>query len=138
MQMARKGTVRIALTVLLLLVFSAFVFAQPVLRTRKFWFAYLCGVFAVFFQFYAINTVYGKKVEKGRFYGFPVSRLSIYYLLLQLGASTIEITSGMSGWWMLVINGLLFAFPIMGFITTRTIQAEIARQDEKRQPAGST
>ena len=135
MQMARKGTVRVVLTVLLLLVFSAYVFAQPVLRTRKFWFAYLCGVFAVFFQFYAINTVYGRKIEKGRFYGFPVSRLSIYYLLLQLTASTIEITSGMTGWGMLVINGLLFAFPIIGFITTRTVQAEIARQDAKRKPA---
>ena len=119
MQMARKGTVRVVLTVFLLLVFSEFVFAQPVL----------------FFQFYAINTVYGRKIEKGRFYGFPVSRLSIYYLLLQLAASTIEITSGMSGWGMLVINGLLFAFPIIGFITTRTVQAEIARQDAKRKQA---
>ena len=76
--MAKKGMVRLTLTVLLLLVFSAYVLAQPVLRTRKFWFAFGCGVFAVLFQFYAISTVYGRKITKGRFYGFPVS---IAYLL---------------------------------------------------------
>ena len=135
MRAAKKGTVRAVLTAVLLAAFCAFMFAQPARGTKKFWFAFLCGLFAAAFQFYAIHTVYGKKTVKGRFYGFPVSRMSIYYLLLQLGASAAEVGSGMSGWWMAAINVPLLAFPVMGFLTTRTIQAEIARQDAKRSAA---
>ena len=73
----------------------------------------------------------GKEDTKKRFYGFPVTRLANIYLVLQLAVSVGGLLAGATGWTILVISVLILPFPILGFITTRTLQAEIARQEKK-------
>ena len=130
--MTKKGLAGIVLTVLLLALFSAIFFSLPMMRTRKFWFAYFCGILAIAYQIYSILIVYSSKYADDRFYGFPLERLGIYYLLLQLGAIAVELTADLSGWAMLLMNALLLAFPVTGVITTRTVQAELARHGTHR------
>ena len=60
--------------------------------------------------------------------------MGFYYLVIQLAASVTEIilartTSGKAA---ILVNGLILAFPIIGFITTRTLREEMARQEKKR------
>ena len=45
------------------------------------------------------------------------------------------IVLNLSGWVIIVTGTLFLVFPILGFITTRTMQAEIARQEKKQQAA---
>ena len=133
--MTKKTVTRIVILAVLLALFSLLAFTSSIWRTKKFWLAYLCGVFAILFMVYALTATAGKEDTKQRFYGFPTVRLGRYYLMLQGIASVVEITTGMSGWGMLAINGPLLAFPVIGFITTRTVRSEIARQDAKRKKA---
>ncbi len=131
--MSKRGKIKILLTVLILIAFSVTVFAIPTLKAKRFWFAYLCGVFAILFQIYAIQASDGMRDTKDRYFGLPVGRLSIYYLVLQLAASITEIATVMPTWAVLLINMLLFAFPVIGYITTQTVKRELARQEAKQQ-----
>ena len=131
--MTKKSRVKMILTVLILIAFSAIVFWIPNSRTNKFWFAYGCGVFAVLFQIYAIRATDGREDTKDRFYGFPVPRLASAYLALQLTVSIGGLLLDANGWLIIISGVLLASFPILGFITTRTLQAEIIRQEKKQQ-----
>ena len=129
--MTKSSKIRIVLVALALAAFTAVFFSIPALRIKRFWFAYGCGVFAILWQIYAIIVTDGKKDTKDRFYGFPTARLGLYYLVLQVTASILEIAIFPDPWVVLVINVLLLAFPFIGFITTRTLRKELARQAAK-------
>ena len=129
--MTKSSKIRIVLTVLALAAFTAVFFSIPALRIKRFWFAYGCGVFAILWQIYAIVATDGKKDTKDRFFGFPTVRLGLYYMVLQVAASILEIALFLPPWAVLVINVLLLAFPFIGFITTRTLRKELARQAAK-------
>ena len=129
--MTKSSKIRIVLTVLALAAFTAVCFSIPAMRIKRFWFAYGCGVFAILWQIYAIVVTDGKKNTKDRFYGFPTARLGLYYMVLQAAASILEIAIFPRPWVVLVINVLLLAFPFIGFITTRTLRKELARQAAK-------
>ena len=133
--MTKGARIKIVLVLLALAVFSAVVFSIPALRIRRFWFAYGCGVFAILWQIYAIIATDGKQDTKDRFFGFPTARLGLCYLILQVSASILEIALFLPPWAVLVINVLLFAFPVIGVITTRTVRKEIARQEAKQKTA---
>jgi len=129
--MTKKTVIRLILLIILLALFSLLAFTNPMRVTKKFWLAYGCGVLAVLFMAWALIVTAGKEDSRERYYGFPTVRMAWYYLLLQGAASVIEITSDMGGWGMFAINLPLLAFPVIGFITTRTVQAEIARKEKK-------
>ena len=133
--MTKSAKIKIFLVLPALAVFTAAVFSIPALRIRRFWFAYACGVFAILWQIYAVAATDGKKNSEARFYGYPTARLGLYYLVLQTAASILEIALFLPPWAVLLINALLFAFPVIGFITTRTLRKEIARQEEKPKEA---
>ena len=129
--MTKSSKIKIVLTVLALAAFTAVFFSIPALRIKRFWFAYGCGVLAILWQIYAIIATDGKKNTKDRFFGFPTLRLGLYYMVLQVAASILEVVLFLPPWAVLAINVLLLAFPFIGFITTRTVRKEIARQEAK-------
>ena len=129
--MTKSSKIKIVLTVLALAAFTAVCFSIPAMRIKRFWFAYGCGVFAILWQIYAIIVTDGKQNTADHYYGYPTLRLGLYYLVLQVGASLLEIALFPAPWVVLVINVLLLAFPVIGFITTRTLRKELARQAAK-------
>ena len=92
--MTKSSKIRIALTVLALAAFTAIFFSIPALRIKRFWFAYGCGVFAILWQIYAIAVTDGKKNTADHYYGYPTARLGLYYMVLQVAASLLEIGTG--------------------------------------------
>ena len=136
--MTKKAIGRIILVIILLVAFNVFTFTIPVLRTAGFWVAYAFGTFAILYQLYVISEVCSKKNKEGVFYGFPVARLGIYYLLIQMAVSVTEITMARTtaGRVAMLVNVLIFAFPVIGFITTGTVRDEISRQQRKGKKAG--
>ena len=129
--MTKSSKIKIVLTVLALAAFTAVFFSIPVYRIKRFWFAYGCGVFAILWQIYAIVVTDGKKNTRECYYGFPTARLGLYYMVLQVAASILEVALFLPPWAVLVINVLLLAFPVIGFITARTLRKELARQAAK-------
>ena len=131
--MTIKAIGRMILVVILLAVFTLFTFTTPVLRTAGFWVAYIFGVFPILYQLYVLSETSGKKNRQDVTGGLPAERMGFYYLVIQLAASVTEIllartTSGRAA---LLVNGLILAFPIIGFITTRTVRAEQVAQERK-------
>ena len=114
-------------------VFTVIAFVIPFPKTLAFWIAYLCGVFAILFQFYIFKTSFGRPDARSRFYGFPIARLGLIYLVIQLIASIIEIALArfIPVWVIIVINVVILAFALIGCISAETMRDEIDRQDEK-------
>ena len=131
--MSRNTTRGIISLVILLAVFSAIAFVIPFEKTTVFWIAYLCGVFAILFQVYIFYSSLGKENARSRFYGFPIARLGIYYLVIQLAVSIAEIALAkfIPAWVVIIINVIILAFALIGLITTETMRDEIVKQDNK-------
>ena len=127
---ASKG---IMILVILLAVFSVIAFVIPFPKNTVFWIAYACGVFAILFQLYIFRSSFGKADARSRFYGFPIARLGIYYLVIQLAVSVIEIALSkfLPTWAVIIINVLILAAALIGCITAETMRDEIAAQDGK-------
>ncbi len=119
--------------VILLAVFSVIAFVIPFPKNKVFWIAYACGVFAILFQIYIFKSSFGNADARSKFYGFPIARLGIYYLVVQLVVSIIEIALSkvLPTWVVVVVNVLILAAVLIGCITTETMRDEIARQDDK-------
>ena len=115
--------------VILLAVFSVIAFVIPFPKNTVFWIAYACGIFAILFQLYIFRSSFGKTDARSRFYGFPIARLGIYYLVIQLIVSIIEISLSkfLPTWAVILINVLILAVALIGCITTETMRDEIAR-----------
>ena len=127
----KKNAVRgIVLLVVVAAVFSLIAFVIPFEKTTVFWVAYGCGLFAILFQVYIFKTSFGDDA-KSRFYGFPIARVGICYLVAQLIVSFDEIALSkvLPLWAVIVINALILAAALIGCITTETMRDEIARQD---------
>ena len=132
--MTKKAIGRIILVIILLVAFNVFTFTIPVLRTKGFWVAYAFGNFAILYQLYTAGRFCGRNGAEERVPGFPAARLGVYYLVIQMAVSVTQIvlsriTAGRTA---MLINCLILAFPIIGFITTRTLREEMARQEKKR------
>ena len=129
-----KNTSRGIITlVILLAVFSVISFVIPFPKNLVFWIAYGCGIFAILFQLYIFKSSFGKEDARSRFYGFPIARLGIYYLAVQLVVSIIEIALSkfLPTWVVVIINVLILAIASIGCITTETMREEIEKKDTK-------
>lgn len=127
----KKNTVRgMILLAVVAAVFSLIAFILPVEKTAVFWIAYGCGLFAVLFQLYIFKISFDGDA-KSRFYGFPIARVGVYYLVAQLIFSIAEIAlaSIIPLWIVVIVNALLLALAVIGCVTTDAIRDEIIRQD---------
>ena len=131
--MTKNASKGIMILVILLAVFSVIAFVIPFPKNPVFWIAYACGVFAILFQLYIFRSSFGKADARSRFYGFPIARLGIYYLVIQLAVSVIEIALSkfLPTWTVIVINVLILAAALIGCITAETMREEIAAQDTR-------
>lgn len=128
---ANRGLIVLAIV---LAVFSLIAFAVPFAHTAVFWIAYGFGVFAILFQLYIFKTTFAGNCDaKSRFYGFPIARLGIYYLVAQLILSVIEMALAglIPAWPVIIVNVLALAFALIGCITAETMRDEIVQQDHK-------
>lgn len=117
---------------LLLAVFSVVAFIIPFARTATFWLAYGFGAFALLFQLYIFRSAAATNGDaKSRFYGFPVARVGVIYLMAQLIASFIEMALAkfLPAWVPLIVNLILLVAAVIGCITVETMRDEIVRQD---------
>ena len=131
--MTKNASKGILTLLILLVVFSVITFVIPFPKNTVFWIAYICGVVSILFQLYIFKSSFGASDARSRFYGFPIARLGIYYLIIQLAVSIIEIAFSkfLPTWAVIIINVLILAVALIGCITTETMRDEIVAQDTK-------
>lgn len=129
----KKNTARGMIIILVALaVFSVMAFMIPFAHTHSFWIAYGFAVTAILFQVYIFTLSFaGNGDARSQFYGFPIARISIYYMIAQLIVSVIEMTLAkvVPMTVSLVFNVLLLALTVVGCIAVDTIRDEVIRQD---------
>ena len=127
---AMRGYIILAI---LLAVFCVIAFAVPFARTTTFWLGFGFGIFALLFQLYIFKTADANGDARSRFYGFPIARVGVYYLVAQLVISIIEMALAkvLPTWVPLIINIILAAAAVIGCITVETMRDEIVQQDVK-------
>lgn len=119
---------------ILLIVFSVIAFAAPFAKTGVFWMAYLFGVIAIAYQIYVFKISFDQGGDvKSKFYGFPIARVGVIYLAVQLVISLIEmcLAAIVPMWVSVIINVLPIAFALIGCIAAEVMRDEIVRQDIK-------
>ena len=132
--MTKNASRGLMILAIVLAVFSLIAFAAPFAHTAVFWIGYGFGVFAVLFQLYIFKASFaGNGDAKSRFYGFPIARLGIYYLVTQLILSVIEMALAglIPAWPAIIVNALALAVALIGCITAETMRDEIVQQDNK-------
>ncbi len=113
-------------------VFSVIAFVIPTPKNATFWIGFVAGVIAIAFQIYIFKISFGKGDDvKSRFYGFPIARVGVIYLVIQLILSIAEVSLSMfiPYWIVLIVDVLPLAFAIIGSVTADMMRDEIARQD---------
>lgn len=131
----KKSKLRIY--VVLAVIFAAFTvitFAVPFERTGIFWFGYICGVIAIVFQIYILKISFlGEGDARSKFYGFPIARIGLIYLAVQIAVSFLEMAAGkyIPFWTVLIVNVIIIALAVTGSTATAAVREEIERQDIK-------
>ena len=128
-----KNKVRGYITLaVLLIVFSVIAFAAPFAKTVVFWLAYVFAVIAIAYQIYVFRISFSDEGDaKSKFYGFPIARVGVIYLIVQLVISLIEMVLAvfLPVWAAVIVNVFPIAFAVVGCIASDIMRDEIVRQD---------
>ena len=112
--------------------FTAIAFAIPFVKAGAFWPGYIFGVIAIAAQYplYMIAFRKGSDV-RSKFYGFPIIRLGLVYLVIQLILSVIFMaTAAVAPAWIAILLSILLACAIgVGYIAASATRDEVERQD---------
>lgn len=129
----KKNSVRgyIALAILFV-VYSVIAFVAPFQKAAViFWLAYIFGVIAIASQLYIFKIAFSGEDVKSKFYGFPIARVGIIYLTVQIVLSMIEMALAdiMPIWIAIILNVVIAALASLGCIAADAMKDEIERQD---------
>ena len=126
-----RGYITLAI---LFAVFSVIAFVAPFSMPASFWIAYIFGVIAIALQIYVFKISFANgESAKSKFYGFPIARIGITYLVVQLVVSIVEmaLASLLPLWVAIIINVLLLAAAVIGCIAADVMRDEVVRQDSQ-------
>lgn len=125
----KKGLVVLAL---LFAVYTLIVLAVPFAKGGMFWLTYLFTAVAFGVQAYVFKQSFEKEAgAKSKFYGFPIARVGVLYLAVQLvlGLVFMALAAVAPVWLALVLYLALLAAAAVGVIATDSIRDEVERQD---------
>lgn len=134
MKLSKEQKRALSIMIILFISFNVVVFAFPFSLSTVFWVAYAFAVLSILAQIPIMRIAFKSgKDAKSRFYGFPIARLGVTYLCVQLSASLIVMT--LSAWFPfsleIVVFILIVAVSAVGLITADTVRDDIERQDAK-------
>lgn len=119
-----------------MVVYQVVVFAIPFPKNAVFFISWFFTVIAICSQIYTVRTAFyqGESV-KSKFYGFPIAKIGIMYLAVQLILGLCFMVAGFAAavpfWIPLVLYVLLLGASATGFITADAVRDEIEKQEEK-------
>jgi signal transduction histidine kinase len=112
--------------------FTVVAFAIPFEQNGVFWLAYLFTAVAIGAQIYVFKIAFekGKKV-KSALYGFPIIRIGLIYLVIQLVAGLIfmAVAAIAPVWLAILVFVLILGVAAIGLISTEIMRDEVERQD---------
>ena len=117
-----------------LVVYNVLAFALPFPKTAVFAVSYLFSMIAILAQIYVIRTAfYRGEGVKSKFYGFPIAKLGVIYLAVQLIAGLVFMVLGLivPVWLPLALYVVLLGIAAAGFVAADAARDEVVRQEVK-------
>ena len=119
-----------------LVVYLVLTLAIPFSKTAAFWIAFVFGLIAIAAQVYVMKVAFQKgEPVKSKFYGYPIARIGIIYLIVQLAVSFVLMALGFAfkvpAWAAIVFCVLVTGASAIGFIAAAIMRDEVERQDVK-------
>ena len=127
-----KNTVRFLIAdAAVLAMFLLVTLAIPFERNACFWAAFVFGILSILVQLFTLPYAVGGKSPKSKFYGFPVAKVSLVWLGVQIALSIAFMASSrvVPAWVATVVSCVVLCIAALGFITTDTVREEATRQD---------
>ncbi len=132
--MKNKNAVRtVVILAIVLILYCVLAFAIPFVRGGVFWLSFVFTLIALCAQLYVLKTSFAHgESARSKFYGFPIARIGLIWLVVQLIAGFICMALGLvlPVWIALVVFVIILAAAAIGLITTEGIRDEVERQDE--------
>jgi len=116
----------------LFITFTVIAIVVPFEKNKNFWIGYLFAIIAILSQIYFFHIAFTKgKDAKSKFYGFPIARIGVVYLVGQIILSLIEMSLAaiMLTWVVIVSNVIILAAVMIGTISADMMRDEIEKQD---------
>ena len=131
----KKNLVReIVLVVFALAVFLVLALVIPFEHTKLYWMAFAFSLFAVLMQAVTLGLAFHKgESYKSKFYGFPIARLGVIYLVVQmlLGFLGMALGERVPLWLGALCYVLLFALFAFGLVGADAARDFVETQDQK-------
>ncbi len=130
-----KNKIRFLIVLALVIaVFSVCYFVIPYKHNNEtvFILGYIFTLVAMLAQIYTFYVGFAKSKDlKSKFYGFPIIKVGVIYLLVQF-VLTVLITIinafvDVPGWISVIVNVIVLAFSVIGLITVETYKEEIEK-----------
>ena len=122
---------RIGLAIVLVL-YCVVALAIPFHKGGVFWICFLFTVLAICAQVYVFHIAFQKgESVRSKFYGFPIAKIGVIYLVVQLivGLVLMALGTHIPVWLALVICVVILAISAVGFIAADAVRDEVERQD---------
>ena len=131
----KKNTIRWwVLLGVVLVVYNVLAFALPFPKTAVFAVSYLFTMIAILAQIYVIRTAfYRGEGVKSKFYGFPIAKVGVIYLAIQLIGGLVFMALGLivPVWLPLALYVVLLGVAAAGFVAADAARDEVVRQEVK-------
>lgn len=123
----------IAVLGILVLAYFLIALLVPFHKNIIFWTAFLFGLIAILAQGYVIKISFQNgNSTKSKFYGFPIARVGVIYLIAQLIVSFVCMALSMHVplWLTVLLSMLLLAAGAIGLIAADAVRDNVIQQDE--------
>lgn len=129
----KKNEVRTMIVLgIVFVVFTILSFAPPFLKNGAFWLAYLFGILSIGVQVYVLKSAFaGQESAKSKFYGFPIAKIGMVYMIAQLVLSilTMAISLFVPAWVAVVVYIVMLGAAAIGLISSEAVREEVVRQE---------
>lgn len=132
--MSKKRIQSLIIIGIILVLFNVISFAIPFAKNVVFALSYIFSTIAILLQVYVLyNSFSNGKELKSKLYGFPIAKIGVMYLSVQIIVSIIAmaLSKFIPIWVVVIIYSLVLGLYAIGFIAADAMREEIVRQDEK-------
>lgn len=134
---AKKNMIRAIIAMgIVLVIYCILAFVMPFQRGTVFWLSFVFTVIALLVQIFVLKTAFAHGEDaRSKFYGFPIAKVGLIYLVAQLIAGFVCMAMGvlLPVWVAVVLFVLILGAALIGLITVDAIRDEVERQDTELQ-----
>ena len=134
MNQSKNQTRMLVLWCVALGVFHIVILFLPLTRNLLFWLAYVFDVVAIIGQLPIMSLAFKNGQDaKSRFYGFPIARVGLIYLVVQFIAGTVVmlLCEWVPLWLAMILFVCILTFAIVGVIGTDTMRDKVEKIDSE-------